>query len=328
MREKNNPHLLRNWLVLFIFLAVVFFGIKGYFNHQLSSVSSDTTLQAFTISQGEGTSAIANALEEKGLIRSSFFFKIALKLEGTSGKIEAGDFQLSPSMSAEEIIKALAHGGGEDRSVTIIEGLRNEEVAKKLSQGLGINEADFLAVAKQGYMFPDTYSFSKKATSSDIVKIMEDNFNKKYTLNLQNKIQALGLTPTQGVNLAAIVEREGRSDGVRTQVASILLKRLNMGMALDADATIQYALGYSTQEKSWWRKNISADDLKIKSPFNTYINPGLPPIPICNPSVSSLEAVANANPNTPYLYYYHDSKGNSYYSKTLDEQNINVAKHP
>jgi len=155
---------------------------------------------------------------------------------------------------------------------------------------------------------------------------MRGNFDKKYTGELQSKIKLKGLTLEQGVILASIVEREGRSDKVRTEVAGILLKRFKMGMKLDADATVQYAMGYDSKTKKWWRTIIQAD-YKFNSPYNTYLNNGLPPTPICNPSLSSLNALANADLNTPYLFYFHNSKGESYYGKTLEEHNDNVAKY-
>ncbi len=99
-------------------------------------------------------------------------------------------------------------------------------------------------------------------------------------------------------------------------------------MALNADATVQYALGFQKGENSWWKRSLTFEDLKIDSPFNTYLHAGLPPAPISNPGLSSLTAVANADSTIPYLYYYHDSKGNSYYAKTLEEHNQNVAGHP
>ena len=124
------------------------------------------------------------------------------------------------------------------------------------------------------------------------------------------------------------MEREARSDQARTDVASILLKRFKIGMGLNADATIQYMLGYQKNEKSWWKRNLTKDDKKVDSPYNTYLYRGLPPAPICDPGLSSLTAVANADSDTPYLYYYHDSEGNSYYTKTLEEHNQNVANYP
>ena len=99
-------------------------------------------------------------------------------------------------------------------------------------------------------------------------------------------------------------------------------------MGLNADATLQYALGYQEKEKSWWKRHLSSEDKKVDSPYNTYLYRDLPPAPICNPSSSSLIAVANADLDTPYLYYYHDSKGNSHYAKTLEEHNQNVANNP
>lgn len=155
---------------------------------------------------------------------------------------------------------------------------------------------------------------------------------KKYDAKLKSKIQKLGLTIDEGVILASIVEREARSDEARRMVASILLKRFKIDMGLNADATIQYALvpkgTINPPKDGWWKRNLTHDDLKINSPYNTYLYRGFPPTPISNPSLSSLEAVASADPKIPYLYYYHDSKGNSYYAKTLEEHNANVANHP
>ncbi len=215
-----------------------------------------------------------------------------------------------------------------EKKVTLLEGWRKEEMATKLNKELGIKNQDFLKVAKEGYMFPDTYFFEENASASAVAKRLEDTFELKYSDDLKAKIKKLGLTEEEGVILASIVEREARSDAVRTKVAGILLKRFKIDMGLNADATIQYALGYQEDEKSWWKRHLSLDDLKIKSPYNTYLYKGLPPTPICNPSLSSLKAVASADPKTPYLYYYHDSQGNSYYAKTLEEHNNNVANHP
>jgi len=201
-------------------------------------------------------------------------------------------------------------------------------MAERLNQQLNIEREEFIETSKEGYMFPDTYLFPKGATVEYITDTLKKTFDARFTEELRSKIQSLGLTEEEGVILASIVEREGRSDQVRTMVASILLKRFKIGMALNADATLQYALGYQKEEKSWWKRHLSREDKRIVSPYNTYLHAGLPPAPIANPGLSSIKAVANANPATPYLYYYHDSKGNSYYAKTLEEHNQNVANHP
>ncbi len=323
-------------LVLLGIIALT--GAILWYNFSLGAVSCGErcgvadVIQTIVVPKGEGISALAEDLESKKIIRSALAFKIYARLNNLAGVIQAGSFRISPSMNVSEIASALSKGTN-DTWVTLIEGWRNEEIANKLNEDLGIGKTDFLKQAKEGYMFPDTYQFPKTATADYIVSYLENTFDQKYSASLRDKIKRQGLSEAQGVILASIVEREARSDGARTQVASILLKRLKIGMALNADATVQYARDTQLVKQSgtrikYWQP-VTQDDYKdVVSPYNTYLNVGLPPAPICNPSVSSLESVANANPNTAYLYYYHDSKGNSYYATTLEEQNRNAANRP
>ena len=299
--------------------------IKGWWSTQLSPVSGDTAIQKIVIEKGKSAAGIAKQLKTENLIRSEFAFKIYTRQ--SSQTLTAGTFLISPSMGIEEIVKVLS-GTPNETWVTLIEGWRVEEIAEELSEKLKVKSEKFLEVAEEGYMFPDTYLFPREYTAEQIAKTLRDNFDQKYTSELKTKMKSKGLNEKEGVILASIVEREARSDKARIEVASILLKRFKIGMGLNADATIQYALGYQKDEKSWWKRHLKRDDLKIGSAYNTYIHRGLPPTPICNPGLSALKAVANADPSTPYLYYYHDSKGNSYYGKTLDEHNENVANHP
>jgi len=312
--------------------GVIFFGARAYLNFLQSPVDPNGKVEAFVVQKGESTGDIASDLEQKGLIRSAAIFKYQLKSKGAEGKIVAGDFKLSKAMSLDEIITKLQNGTV-DKWVTLIEGWRVEQVAKQLNEELGIKNEEFLKVAKEGYMFPDTYLFNPKATPATIASILENTFNQRYDDSLLAKVRALELTPDQGVILASIVEREARSDAVRIRVASILLKRFKMGMGLNADATVQYAKDSQTLKQGkkvakFWQAVTTDDYHSIVSPYNTYLNAGLPPAPICNPGLASLKAVANADSSTPYLYYYHDSQGNSYYAKTLEEHNNNVANHP
>lgn len=312
--------------VLFI-IGVLFLGFKFWWKLELAPVSSEKSTVIFVIDKGENFSQVTDNLKKANLIKNSLVFSSLSKQSGLTNKIQAGTFRLSPSYSSQEILKVLT-AQPLDSWVTLLEGWRVEEMAEKLNQELGIKNQEFLKVAKEGYMFPDTYLFPKDYSPEQIAQRLRATFEQKYSDELRSKIKALGLTENQGVILASIVEREARSDKVRTNVASILLKRFKIGMGLNADATIQYALGYQKGEKSWWKRHLSLDDLKIDSAYNTYIHLGLPPAPICNPSLSSLNALANADSSTPYLYYYHDLKGNSYYGKTLEEHNANVANHP
>lgn len=323
-KSKKSPYRFIVWFLILI--ALLFFLGKAVLFYFTSPVSSDSTNQSFTIQNGEGTMNIAEKLVEAHLIRSSLIFELELKLMSKTSDLQAGEFTLSPSMSMDEIIQRLGQGT-DQKQVTLIEGWRDEEMADRLHQTLGINQSDFLSQAKQGYMFPDTYKFNKDVSTSDVVAMLRRQFDTEYTDSLKNKVLMNGLTLDQGVILASIVEREGRSDQVRTEIASILLKRLRIGMKLQADATVQYALGYQSDEKSWWKKDLSLDDLQVDSPYNTYVITGLPPAPICNPSSNSLQAVANADPSTQYLFYYIDPQGNVHYAKTLEEHNQNIAQY-
>src|SRR3989338_7649087 len=283
-------------VALIIILLIFFLIIRGWWSSRLDPISSDKSTKTIIIAKGKSSNEIADQLKKENLIKSPFVFSLFVRQQGLSNKLSAGTFKLSPSMSTPEIIKQLA-GQPSEAWVTLIEGWRIEEMAEKLGSG-------FLEVAKEGYMFPDTYLFPNDVTVEQIVKIMRDNFDKKYSQDLKAKVKA------------------------KTEVASILLKRFKIDMGLNADATIQYALGYQSGEKSWWKRHLTKEDLKIDSPYNTYLYRGLPPAPIANPGLSSLQAVANADPNTLYLYYYHDSKGNSFYGRTLEEHNQNVANNP
>ncbi len=308
-------------------LAVILFLAYSWWNSRLDPVDgNDKTSKMVVVAKGQGLTEIAEKLETERLIRSASAFTDYMQEQGLDNKIQTGSFKLSPSMSAQEIVATLTSQPG-DSWVTLLEGWRVEEMAEKLNKDLGIKKEDFLKKAKEGYMFPDTYLFPKEVTVDQIITTLEDTFEQRYSEDLRKKVIANGLTEEQGVILASIVEREARSDEVRRMVASILLKRFKIGMGLNADATIQYALGYQSDEKSWWKKRILYEDLEIDSPYNTYIHVGLPPKPIANPSLSALKAVANADSSTPYLYYFHDSKGNSYYGKTLEEHNRNVENH-
>ncbi len=312
---------------LSIILLIVFFLAKVSWDNQFASVSSDESRKVFVIDKGIGVSDIAKKLQKEKLIKSELAFKIYVKQNNLTDKLQAGSYKLSPSMSLPELIKNL-QTGSEDTWVTLIEGWRVEEMAEELSSKFKVQSSKFMKVAKEGYMFPDTYLFANNVTEEQIAKKLRDNFDTKYSDDLRTKIKALGLTEAQGVILASIVEREARSDEARKMVASILLKRFKIGMGLNADATLQYILGFQNMEKSWWKRHLAREDKKIDSPYNTYLYVGLPPAPICNPSLSALNAVGSADSSTPYLYYYHDSKGVPHYGRTLDEHNQNIANNP
>lgn len=332
IKLDDNQKMKKKISLTFILLVLAVLLIANFWwNNQLSPVNSDSAQKAFVIEKGQGVSDIATKLKQEGFIRSDLAFKIYARQNSLSSKIQAGTFKLASSQSVKEIAETLTQNPL-DEWVTLVEGWRVEEMANRLNAEMQINKDDFLKLAKEGYMFPDTYLFPREASPAAVVNIMRANFDKKFTSDLKDKIRSQGLTEDQGVILASIVEREARSDDVRTKVASILLKRYKVGIALNADATVQYANDTSLLKQNnltkFWEPITREDYKSVVSPYNTYLNAGFPPAPICNPSLSSLNAVADADPSTPYLYYYHDSKGNSFYAKTLEEHNQNAAHNP
>ena len=205
--------------------------------------------------------------------------------------------------------------------------MRKEEIAQQVSQSLNIPEIEFLKYVREGYLFPDTYLIPKSATAVVVIKIFEDNFNRRFSDELREKARNKGFTVEQVLTLASLVEREARFAEDRPKVASVLLNRLENEMKLDIDATVQYALGYQSEEKSWWKKQLSLEDLAIDSPYNTYKNAGLPPEPIANPGLASIQAVVDADPNTPYLYYISDKSGHLHFARNLEEHNENIRRY-
>jgi UPF0755 protein len=287
--------------------------------------------QIVVIPQGWGSSDIVKELKRQGLIKSGVAFHLMVIKEGLSNKLQAGDFRLSPSMNLFEISQALSHGTL-DIWVVIPEGLRKEEIGRLIKKEFLKQEADFdlenfLEETQdlEGYLFPDTYLLPKEASASSIIRILRGTFEQKYN-SLAVKTS---LTKAQLVTLASLVEREAKEDEDRRLVAGILLKRLKKGWPLQVDATAQYIKANQqcqplAKDCQWWPK-IAAEDLKIDSLYNTYENRGLPPTPICNPGLASLQAAADPQ-ETDYWFYLSDDSGKIHYTETLEEHEENINK--
>lgn len=286
---------------------------------------ADETPVMFVVEKGEGVRSIASHLSQEKLIRNPIAFFILVKLMGIDSSLQAGDFRLNRSMDGISIAKELTHGMV-DVWVTTLEGWRNEEIAMKLNKDLDIPEGEFLRYAKEGYMFPDTYLIQRTSTPAAIAQLFLDTFNKKVTDQMRADGVKTGLTFNQIITLASIVEREGRTNDDRPIIAGILLKRLKADWPLQADSTLQFILGYQPDQKSWWKKGVDSADKLLNSPYNTYLNTGLPPKPIANPGLAAIKAVIYPV-DTPYWFYLHDDKGVAHYAKTLEEHNENIAKY-
>lgn len=285
---------------------------------------TDSQLSTFSVKRSEGARSIAERLQKQGFIRSPVAFFIFVRFGGISDNIQAGQFLLSPSMNMKTVAVNLTHGTIDVR-IMIPEGWRKEEIALKLAQELGIPENEFNRVAKEGYMFPDTYLFPKDATPSAIADILFATFKKRVTESDMSLAKQKNLSLDDLVTISSLIEREARLEEDRPLIASVILNRLKLGMKLDIDASVQYALGYQTKERTWWKKELTQEDLEVDSLYNTYKNAGLPPTPIANPGIAAIRAVLNA-PETDYLYYIADKQGKSHFAKTIEEHDANIAK--
>jgi UPF0755 protein len=322
-KRKLKGLFLGLFVVLIIFLALVG-GVLFWYKINTSPTKPGEE-KVVVIQKGESTSQIADKLAKNGLIRDSLAFRIYIRLNNLKPNIQAGTFKIKSGLSIEQILQNLAVGRL-DKWVTIQEGLRVEEIANILSKEFPIKEADFLKLAKEGYMFPDTYLLPIDATAAKAASILEENFNKKVDTKLRERITASGLSLNEAIVLASIVERDSSNGPERPTVAGIYLKRLNEGWRLESDATVQYALGYDEEQKTWWRNNLTDEELSVDSPYNTRVNSGLPPAPICSPGLIAIKAVLESE-SSPYYYYLYDKDGKVHFAKTLDEHNANVAKY-
>lgn len=293
-------------LALFVLLVVL-----GTLVYLSQPVSLPNISQEFTINQGDSLNLIAARLETNHLLRSRYPFILFSYLYGLNRRLQAGTFKLSPSLSPKEIIFKLSSGGSHDYWLKIIAGSRLEEITPPL---LG---------AREGYVFPDSYLVPQDYTSAQILGIIDQNFQQKFSQAKANTTPQL--SDSEVVILASLLEREARLLPTKQMIAGILLNRLNLGMALQVDATVQYARDSLRHPAIYWQP-LSRSDLKIKSPFNAYQNRGLPPSPICNPGFDSLYAAFHPTPSD-YLYYLTDPNGQIHYAKTLPEHNQNIAKY-
>lgn len=335
-----------------ILLIVIVGGIllvgTFWWRSNTSALTSTENFQSFVIPKGRSAMQVGSKLEDEELIKSSLAFKIYVQVFGKSKSINAGEFKLSPSMSLVEIIEALGEGPLE-LWVTIPEGLRREEIIERYVKDLemGAEEfefrLEFLSLTKdnEGYLFPDTYLFPRDATADLIVKTMLSNFEKK-TNEFQDGIDNSKYSLNQIVTMASIIERETKTNEERSVVAGILFKRLETeGWLVQADATIQYAVagkecpGRNTapivcpeeiiKTINWW-PILTKDDLEIDSPYNSYKYKALPPTPIANPGLSSINAAIFPE-DSPYWFYIHDSDAKIHYGKTISEHNSNVRRY-
>lgn len=340
--------------ILIIFILIILAG--GYFIWQgtyLSKQPDSTKSVIFLVKKGDGAKEISANLKEQDLIKYSSLFKVYVLIQDKAAELKAGEYELSSRMNIPEIVNRFVSGDVIKNKITIVEGwnlrdigwnLENKGIAQaeeffelvgfpaidySLVTGLPkpkdfSTEFDFLkdkpkSIGLEGYLFPDTYEILPGAELEEIVIKALDNFDKKFTEDLQQEITLQGKSIFEIVIIASLIEKEVRTLEDKKIVSGILWKRFKNGIPLQVDATIIYITGKKTTK-------ISKVDLQIDSPFNTYKYRGLPLGPISNPGIESIKAAIYPQ-NSRYLYYLSTPEGETIFSETLEEHNTAKAKY-
>lgn len=310
--------------VWFIFCIILFFALNFFFRHILSPPTDFPTDEPIEITLGTSVVNIAKQLKEANVVRSEFVLYAVLVAYYEPSDIKASTYIFSTPLSVHEVARALTEGNYsyDLLRLTHKEGMSVKALASDVANNLPyINEREFITYATpyEGELFPETYFVPKDITLENLVALMREMYT-SITQALYAIPTEHNLTQQEILVLASILEREANSPKTMQEVVNILLRRLEIDMPLQVDATMEYILNKPLAE-------LTSEDLEIDSPYNTYKYFGLPPTPIGNPGADALRAVLNATSNTPYLFYITDEDGNFYYAKNFDEHRANIARY-
>jgi UPF0755 protein len=297
----------------------------------------DASEQFVEIPQGAGSAAIARRLSDAGIVRDANTFRLALWVTRQGRRLQAGEYRFDRPMSARQVVEKIARGDVFTRPITFREGLTIRQMAALYeSKGFGaaaafveaakngalVHEIDPEARDLEGYLFPDTYTLPRSATAEQLIARMVASFTKALTPDVVAQARARGLNVRELVTLASIVEKETGNAAERPLVAAVYSNRLRIGMGLQCDPTVIYAL----ERAGRFDGDLTREDLQFDSPYNTYRYAGLPPGPIASPGRASLEAAASPA-DAPYLYFVSRNDGTHAFASTLEEHNRNVHEY-
>jgi UPF0755 protein len=295
--------------------------------------SAETTVQVL---QGSGLADIGEQLQSAGVVRSARVLGLYVRLHGGASTIQAASYDFPAHLTVVQVAAILSAGGRPPIVwVTIPEGFTAAQIAARLAQAGLFSAKTFLRFARaqrpplsgfqarasglEGYLFPDTYQFRRTASPADVANTMTERFVAQLPHDYRSAARRQGYSVAQIVTIASMVEREAKIDSERPLIASVIYNRLHLGMPLEIDATIEYALPQ-------YKPVLSFADLAVDSPYNTYKHTGLPPGPISNPGKPSLDAAFHPA-STPYLYYVAEGNGHHAFSETLEEQQANERRY-
>lgn len=294
--------------------------------------------RTFKIEIGESVNSISTRLEEERFIANADTFRTYLIYKGLDTRVQAGSFEISPSMTPLEISTYLLDPVPEDVQFVILAGWRMEEIAAALpTSGLQVTGDEFLEIVNrppadilpadlpalaslEGFLMPGSYVIKRDSSAKELANIFLTQFAATVTTEMREGFANQGLDLLQAVTLASIVQKEAVVEDEQPVIASVFYNRLAAGMRLESDPTVQYALGYQLLKKTWWKNPLSSADLRFDSRYNTYVYSGLPPGPIASPSAAALRAVANPA-ETGYYYFRAQCDGSSrhFFSVTYEE---------
>lgn len=324
---------------LIIALCVSLLGLTAlgtilYFKWLLAPAGNDGQAPIIVeVPANSSSQQVGEMLEQQGLIKSAKAFTVYSRYKGLDSKIKTGEFQLNAGLSVPEILQIITKDSQIFYSFTVPEGYTVEQIADLLQEKGYVDKDEFLRLCRvgdfdypflkgqvntrytlEGYLFPDTYQITRQDKERDIIIMMLDRFEAEINkIQLAERAEKLGLTVHEAVTIASMIEREAMFDKDRPLISGVIQNRLKIGMPLQIDATVLYALGKH-------KEVVLYKDLKVDSPYNTYRVKALPPGPIANPGAASLEA-AVAPQQTDYLYYLAKPDGTHVFTKTLDEHN-------
>lgn len=323
-------------LLAILAVAISVYGYRGIYDPV--DKNSAAAIE-FMVTRGQGVKEIAQQLQEDDLIRSAWCFKLYVWYKKNGGALQAGKYSLGQNFNVPEIVNIITGGKVvlNNVKITFPEGFTYQQIVARLAeQGLPVGGAlgeetvddyqvqyKFLSDAPagtslEGFLFPDTYIFNRDDKSSAAIKKFLDNFDKKLTPDLREQISKQDKKIYDIIILASIVQQESNNEEDMPLISGVFAKRLAIGMALESDATINYITGKKDRQPLY-------NDLKINSPYNTYLYRGLPPGPIANPGLAAIEA-AISPVDTDYLFFLHPLNGSAVFSETLDEHNRNKVK--
>jgi UPF0755 protein len=323
-----------------VLILIVVGGAGGLYWSIMRPQSAKNTVVTFRVSPGDTTTTIADRLQQQGVINNALLFRIDARLHNLAGKLKVGDYKLRKNMSIDGMVAALQVYHQRTISITIPEGLRAEQIAARL-QKYGMSGKSFLREVRhpnftmpilrdkprgaglQGYLYPNTYDVPPGYTGAAFAELMVKTLAQVFTTAMQREAIKSGRGIYGILKLASIVEREARVPSERPIIAGVYANRLRIGMVLDADPTVQYAVG---APHNWWPILVSGQEDAV-SAYNTYTHHGLPPTPICNPGLASIDAALHPA-RTKYLYFVAKGHtGHHVFARTYAEQLANQQKY-